>query len=294
VDRTYNLNGGFKPTTKRTADLGGPDFYPTPRWATFALIENETFRGDIWECSCGDGAMSNVLSETGNVVASSDLYDRGFGEVGHDFLTTQRTAPNIITNPPFHSAESFVTTATQQARGKVAMLLRLSFLEGANRANTIFHRIRQVGFGCSASASPSIRRARKWLVAEQRHTPGSFGTKTALARPNSRGSGRATRLGTAACPPGDSNPHASKAEDFKSSASTVPPGGRPASRASGGGEAGRPVHDPHQHTDRPPLGIFDALPAPYPPTVNQPVDGKSTLSHAVNHRNPRTGHSFPQ
>lgn len=141
MDQTYNLNGGFKPTPKRFADLDGPDFYPTPRWATFALIENERFKGDIWECACGDGAMSDVLAETGSAVASSDLYDRGFGEVGHDFLTTGRIAPNIITNPPFHSAQSFVKTAAQQAKGKFALLLRLAFLEGANRANTIFHRI---------------------------------------------------------------------------------------------------------------------------------------------------------
>ena len=41
-DATYNLNGGFKPATKRSADLNGPDFFPTPKWATFALLENET------------------------------------------------------------------------------------------------------------------------------------------------------------------------------------------------------------------------------------------------------------
>jgi hypothetical protein len=27
-DATYNLNGGFKPTMKRFADLDGPDFFP--------------------------------------------------------------------------------------------------------------------------------------------------------------------------------------------------------------------------------------------------------------------------
>jgi hypothetical protein len=37
ADSTYNLNGGFKSTMKRFADLDGPDFFPTPRWATFAL-----------------------------------------------------------------------------------------------------------------------------------------------------------------------------------------------------------------------------------------------------------------
>ena len=96
-DPTYNLSGGFKPTIKRFADLDGPDFFPTPRWATFALIDNEKFSGEIWECACGDGTMSKVLKETGCAVLSSDLYDRGYGEVGLDFLTSTRYADNIVT-----------------------------------------------------------------------------------------------------------------------------------------------------------------------------------------------------
>src|SRR5277367_5290169 len=98
MDRTYNLNGGFKPTMKRFADLDGPDFFPTPRWATFALIDNERFDGIIWEPACGDGAMSDVLVEGGYKVESSDLFDRGYGEIGHDFLKTDRRPANIITN----------------------------------------------------------------------------------------------------------------------------------------------------------------------------------------------------
>ena len=140
MDGTYNVNGGFKPTTKRFADLDGPDFYPTPRWATFALIESERFTGDIWEPACGDGAMSEVLAETGNEVVSTDLYDRGYGEAGIDYLATRRRAQNIITNPPYNSAEGFVATGLRAAQGKFALLLRLAFLEGANRANTIFHK----------------------------------------------------------------------------------------------------------------------------------------------------------
>jgi hypothetical protein len=120
MDTTYRLSGAFKPTTKRYADLDGPDFYPTPLWATFALIENEPFTGDIWECACGDGAMSDVLAETANAIQSSDLYDRGYGEIGHDFLSTKRRRANIITNPPFHSAEGFVATALRQAQEKFA------------------------------------------------------------------------------------------------------------------------------------------------------------------------------
>ncbi len=140
MDATYNLSGGFKPTIKRFADLDGPDFFPTPPWATYALIDNEKFSGDIWESACGDGAMSRVLAETGRPVRSSDLHNRGFGEAGVDFLTATRRADNIVTNPPYNSAEGFVAAGVEKAQRKFALLLRLAFLEGANRANTIFSR----------------------------------------------------------------------------------------------------------------------------------------------------------
>jgi hypothetical protein len=139
MDATYNLNGGLKPTLKRSADLDGPDYFPTPRWATHALIDNEKFEGDSWECACGDGAMSKVLELTGSEVYSSDLYARPYGEAGKDFLTTERRAANIVTNPPYNSAEGFVKTGLEKTDRKLALLLRLAFLEGGNRNRTIFN-----------------------------------------------------------------------------------------------------------------------------------------------------------
>lgn len=138
MDMTYNLNGGFKPTTKRFADLNGADFFPTPHWATHALVDNEEFSGEIWECACGDGSMSEVLKTTGNSVVSSDLYDRGYGEAGVDFLRSNRRAQNIVTNPPYNAAEGFVKAGLNAADNKFALLLRLAFLEGINRQKTIF------------------------------------------------------------------------------------------------------------------------------------------------------------
>ena len=138
MDMTYNLNGGFKPTMKRFADLDGPDFFPTPAWATHALIDNESFKGDIWESACGNGAMSDVLEHTGQCVISSDLFDRGYGEAGVDFLEPTRRAANIVTNPPYNAAEGFVRSGLEMADRKFALLLRLAFLEGANRKRTIF------------------------------------------------------------------------------------------------------------------------------------------------------------
>ncbi len=138
MDTTYNLNGGYKPTLKRFADLDGPDFFPTPAWATHALIDNEEFVGDIWECACGNGAMADVLETTGNRVIATDLHDRGYGEGGIDFLETKRVVPNIVTNPPYNAAEGFVHTGLKASTRKFAVLLRLAFLEGANRQRTIF------------------------------------------------------------------------------------------------------------------------------------------------------------
>jgi hypothetical protein len=138
MDATYNINGCFKPTLKRFAELQGPDFFPAPAWATHALIDNERFEGDIWERACGDGAMSRVLETTCRSVFSSDLYDRGYGEIGLDFLKPKRRADNIVTNPPYNAAEGFVVSGVKHANRKFALLLRLAFLEGANRANTIF------------------------------------------------------------------------------------------------------------------------------------------------------------
>ncbi len=138
MDATYNLNGGFKPTMKRFADLDGPDFFPTPAWATEALIDNERFDGDIWECACGNGAMSEVLGSVSPNVYSSDLFDRGYGDAGIDFLDADKHFDNIVTNPPYNAAEGFVQSGLKLANKKFALLLRLAFLEGSNRQRTIF------------------------------------------------------------------------------------------------------------------------------------------------------------
>ena len=82
--------------------------------------------------------MSKVFEEAGSTVFSSDLYDRGYGEIGLDFLAPTRSADNIVTNPPYNCAEGFVASGVKHANRKFALLLRLAFLEGANRANTIF------------------------------------------------------------------------------------------------------------------------------------------------------------
>lgn len=111
------------------------DFYPTPREATESLLSVETFVGNVWEPACGDGAISKVLAERGIDVVSTDLIDRGYGKSPVDFLLCDesRLADNVITNPPYTLAEEFVRKALSVSSRKVALLLKLAFLEGVSR-----------------------------------------------------------------------------------------------------------------------------------------------------------------
>lgn len=110
------------------------DFYPTPDYATEALLDREKFT-DVWEPACGDGAISKVLIKNRIKTISTDLVDYGYGDgSGRDFLLEQeRLAPEIITNPPFSLALEFAQKAMDLGVEKLALLVRLQFLEGVKR-----------------------------------------------------------------------------------------------------------------------------------------------------------------
>jgi len=124
-------------TNKRLVDASGPDFYPTPRWGTLALLQNENFTGTILEPCCGTGDMSKVLKETNCKVISSDINDWGYGDVV-DFFDINAPYDNIITNPPYNIANDILTHAIQLATQKVCILVRASFLESITRYNTVY------------------------------------------------------------------------------------------------------------------------------------------------------------
>jgi len=113
------------------------DFYATDPNAIKLLLELERFSDNIWECACGEGHLSKVLESNGYSVRSSDLMNRGFGEVGVDFLGMGNFEWNgdIITNPPYRYAQEFVEKALQiiPNGNKVAMFLKVQFLEGKSR-----------------------------------------------------------------------------------------------------------------------------------------------------------------
>lgn len=121
------------------------DDFPTPPWATRALIEHiigsENVTGlTCLEPACGRGYMSRPLAEYFGQVSSSDAHWYGFGEV-RDFLEYPFAALShdwVITNPPFRRAEEFVERALLVARKGVAILARTVFLESIGRYEGIF------------------------------------------------------------------------------------------------------------------------------------------------------------
>ena len=107
------------------------DFYATPTKCTDALLRVEQFTGPIWEPACGNGAISRALPGT---VISTDLVDRGFGASRRDFLMERDLlAPNIVTNPPFKLADEFVLHGLALGAEKIAIFMRLAWLEGRAR-----------------------------------------------------------------------------------------------------------------------------------------------------------------
>lgn len=125
------------PTNRRLVEAG-EDFYVTPKLATIKLLSVEIFEGGIWEPACGDGAISNVLLNAGYDVHSTDLYDHSYGQTGVDFLSIYDTPYNIITNPPYSLANDFAKRAIKITHKKVALLLRIAFLEGQKRYKEIY------------------------------------------------------------------------------------------------------------------------------------------------------------
>lgn len=117
------------------------DYYATDPKTIDALFSVERFSQTIWEPACGEGHLSKKIEEYNKSVLSTDLIQRGgYGTGGVDFLqTTEVWNGDIITNPPYKYAQEFVEHAIERiahsevAHLKVAMFLKLTFLEGQKR-----------------------------------------------------------------------------------------------------------------------------------------------------------------
>lgn len=132
---TLQLTGGGYQAKRRELD-----YYPTPKNVTTALMDF-LFQEDridkdynIWECACGEGAMSEVIKSYGINVFSSDISNTEYGIPYIDFLNPQNNQQfdGIITNPPFNQSEQFIKKALTQSR-LVCMLLKSQYWHAKRR-----------------------------------------------------------------------------------------------------------------------------------------------------------------
>lgn len=128
------------------------DDFPTPPWATRALIEHvikkirPTYpldRMTCWEPACNRGYMAKPLAEYFKTVRATDVHDYGWEgqQEVRDFLIPMQGDARydwVISNPPFRLAAQFIDRALDVSGSSCAMLVRTSFLEGVDRFNRLF------------------------------------------------------------------------------------------------------------------------------------------------------------
>jgi len=90
----------------------------------------------IWEPSCGQGHISDVLAYRGHNVQSTDLVNRGYG-LQLDYLTSAQASwsGDILTNPPFKFAAEFIHKSMSILDDDclLLLLLPLRYLETKTR-----------------------------------------------------------------------------------------------------------------------------------------------------------------
>ena len=168
---------------QRTERKDSLDDFPTPPWATRALIEHVILEGRVagqicWEPAANRCFMALALNDYFRYVIESDVKDYGNNNVA-DFLDPSVGSDIIdvgwvITNPPFNKAQQFIEKSLTIAKDGVAMLVRTSFLEGIMRYQTLFmprppdivaqfaERVPMVKGRCDPKASTATSYA--WLV----------------------------------------------------------------------------------------------------------------------------------
>lgn len=124
---------GVNPNAEREEN----DFYATnPNAIKIVMpILKDFLHKNIWECACGQGHLSNVLKEYGYNVKSTDLIDRGYGEIMNFLQCDNSFNGDILTNPPFKLADQFVKKSFELINeGNYAIFfLKVQFLESKSR-----------------------------------------------------------------------------------------------------------------------------------------------------------------
>lgn len=126
------------------------DYYATDPSMVDELLKKESFNRSIWEPACGQRSLSRRLEELGYEVRDSDIVARPCDKPIEVLDFMQCLEPwegDIVTNPPYGIALEFIQHALGLVKdgAKVAMFMRLLFLEGKQKYDRLFLPTPQVG-----------------------------------------------------------------------------------------------------------------------------------------------------
>ena len=151
------INGARAVMGSRQEPDNSLDYFPTPPWATRALVEKvcahldmkPPWRRPAWDPACGEGHMSDVLAEYGPAIGT-DIFDYGANGLRRaetwsraiDFLT-EFEPPEvdwIITNSPFGDrALAFALRAFDISRFGVASFVQSRWMKVVDRYEKLFN-----------------------------------------------------------------------------------------------------------------------------------------------------------
>lgn len=118
------------------------DYYSTDPIAITILHKHGLLDKDIpyFDFCCGSGNLGIELKRLGYDVAyESDLFDRGYGEVGIDFFTiNDKVEGNTIANPPYKFINDWITHSLKITSNKIYIFCRIQTIETMSRYNKIF------------------------------------------------------------------------------------------------------------------------------------------------------------
>ena len=135
------LSGTSLAGTSTTRERANYDYYATPYQATEMLLDEVKFSGNFLEPCVGGGHIVDVIKKyyPDECIYGVDLVDRGYPNtlvadfLKYDFLGQK--FDNVVTNPPYSLAQEFLEKSMEVVNdgGKIAMFLKIQFLEGAKR-----------------------------------------------------------------------------------------------------------------------------------------------------------------
>ena len=133
-----NIGASDHSKNKRTEN----DYYSTDESAITLLHKYGLLDKDVpyWETACGNGRLAKELKRLGYTVSKeSDLYDRGYGEIGVDFFKCNDVFQgNTITNPPYKHINDWIVHSLEITSDKAYIFGRIQTIETKPRYVRIF------------------------------------------------------------------------------------------------------------------------------------------------------------